>query len=172
MDGVRVKVRADEEREHWELLPATGVGPLRFGMSPAMAADALQVPAPRALVGGPYAQEDFANGVSVFYDAGKLACVALDAVAGPQIFLAGVPLTGRDHEDISQYLLEYAAEYGCCLLYTTDGSLSLTDLGLLLRSQQVGDACLSRPLIVIEEWLESTYYRDHLPLEGAPAARQ
>jgi hypothetical protein len=44
----------------------------------------------------------------------------------------------------------------------------LTDLGLLLRAQRIGEVPLSRPLFVIEEWLESEYYRDHLPLEGAP----
>ncbi|MFG2370175.1 hypothetical protein ACGFY9_01680 [Streptomyces sp. NPDC048504] len=157
---------ASEEREHWELLPEVGLGPLRLGMSPAEVADALQVPGPRERVGGPYAQEDFADGVKVFYDAGRLACVALDAVTGPQVSLVGTPLAGRDPEQAHQFLLDYAVEYGSCLLYTTDGSLSLTDLGLLLRSQQVGDVRLSRPLLVKEEWLESEYYRDRLPLEG------
>ncbi|MGW0770718.1 hypothetical protein [Streptomyces sp. NPDC002676] len=161
-------VRTGEEREHWELLPGVGVGPLRFAMSPAEVADALQVSGPRERVGGPYAQEDFPDGVSVFYDAAKLACVALDAATGPQVALADVPLTGRDPQQTQQWLLDYAAEHGNCLLYTLDGSLALTDLGLLLRSQQVGNAHLTRPLIVIEEWLESTYYRDHLPLEEAP----
>ncbi|MGW1106094.1 hypothetical protein [Streptomyces sp. NPDC002540] len=156
-------------RERWELLPEVGVGPMRFGMSPAEVADALQVSGPQGQVGGPYGQEDFADGVRVFYDAGKLACVALDAVTGPQVFLAGFALAGRNLEQVHQYLLDYAAEHGNCLLYTPDHSLSLTDLGLLLRSQQIGDVRLSRPLFVIEEWLESEYYRDRLPLEGTPA---
>ncbi|MFD7447113.1 hypothetical protein [Streptomyces sp. NPDC059909] len=158
----------DETRERWELLPEVGVGPLRFGMSSAEVADALQVSGPQEKVGGPYGQEDFADGVKVFYDAGKLACVALDAVTGPQVFLAGFALAGRDPEQAHQYLLDYAAEHGNCVLYTPDHSLSLTDLGLLVRSQQIGDVRLSRPLVVIEEWLESQYYREHLPLEGTP----
>ena len=157
-----------EEREHWELLPEVGLGPLRFGMSPAEVAGALQAFGPQERLGGPYAQEDFADGVKVFYDdAGTLACVALDAVTGPQVLLAGTPLAGRDPGQAHQFLLDYAAEYGGCLLYTTDDSLALTDLGLLVRSQQVGDVRLSRPLLVKEEWLESEYYRDRLPLEGA-----
>ncbi|MFI0960079.1 hypothetical protein ACH4S8_01490 [Streptomyces sp. NPDC021080] len=51
---------------------------------------------------------------------------------------------------------------------TPDASLSLTDLGILLREQRVGETLLTRPLFVKEEWLESEYYRDHLPLEGVP----
>ena len=102
-----------------------------------------------------------------FYDAGKLACVALDAVTGPQVFLSGFPLAGSDAEQGQQFLLDPAAEHGNCLLYTPDDSLSLTDIGVLLRSQQVGAVRLTRPLFVKEEWLESEYFRDPLPLEGA-----
>ncbi|MFF9216801.1 hypothetical protein [Streptomyces viridosporus] len=157
-----------EERERWELLPGAGLGPLRFGMGPAEVADALRVSEPRERVGGPYEQEDFADGVKVFYGAGEVACIALDAVTGPQVLLAGFALAGRDPEQAHQFLLDYAAEHGSCLLYTLDGSLALADLGLLLRSQEVGDVRLSRPVLVREEWLESEYYRDRLPLEGDP----
>ncbi|MEU5510391.1 hypothetical protein ACFTZ8_26185 [Streptomyces fungicidicus] len=156
----------DAERERWELWSGVGVGPLQFGMSSAEIAEALFVPGPQERVGGPYAQEDFQNGVKAFYDAGKLACVALDAVTGPQVFLSGFPLAGSDPEQGQQFLLNHAAEHGHCLLYTPDDSLSLTDLGVLLRSQQVGAARLTRPLFLKEEWLESEYCRDHLPLEG------
>jgi hypothetical protein len=165
-------VGVNRERERWELLPGAGTGPLRFGMSPAEVADALQVSEPQNRVGGPYGQEDFAAGVKVFYDAGKLACIALDAVTGPQVLLAGFALAGREPEQAQQFLLDYAAEHGSCLLYTLDGSLSLTDLGLLLRSQEVGGSRLSRPVLVTEEWLESEYYRDRLPLEDASARDQ
>ncbi|MGW7339946.1 hypothetical protein [Streptomyces sp. NPDC054808] len=157
----------DAERECWELWSGAGVGPLQFGMSPAEVAQALLVPEPQERAGGPYAQEDFPDGVKAFYDAGKLACVALDAVTGPQVFLSGFPLAGSDPEQGRQFLLDHAAEHGNCLLYTPDDSLSLTDIGVLLRSQQVGAARLTRPLFVKEEWLESEYFRDHLPLEGA-----
>ncbi len=92
--------------------------------------------------------------------------VALDAVAGPH-FLAAFPLTGSDPAQGHQFLLDHAAEHGNWVLYTPDESLSLTDLGLLLRSQRVGEVCLTPPLFVQEEWLESQYHRDHLPLEGA-----
>ncbi|MGW3714401.1 hypothetical protein ACWDN6_30140 [Streptomyces albogriseolus] len=154
------------ERECWELRSGAGVGPLQFGMSPTEVAQALLVPGPQERVGGPYVQEDFPDGVKAFYDAGTLACVALDAVTGPQVFLSGFPLAGSDPEQGQQFLLDHAAEHGNCLLYTPDDSLSLTDLGVLLRSQQVGATRLTRPLFVKEEWLESHYFRDHLPLEG------
>lgn len=157
----------DAERERWELRSGVGVGPLQFGMSPAEVARALSVSGPQVQVGGPYAQEDFQDGVKAFYDVGELACVALDAVTGPQVFLSGFPLAGSDPEQGQQFLLDHAAEHGNCLLYTSDGSLSLADLGVLLRSQQVGAARLTRPLFVKEEWLDSECSRDRLPLEGA-----
>jgi hypothetical protein len=157
---------ADGERERWELRSDVGVGPLRFGMSPVEVAEALLVSEPQARVGGPYGQEDFPDGVKAFYDAGKLACVALDAVIGPQVFLAGFPLAGSDPGQGQQFLLDHAAEHGNWILFTSDASLSLTDLGILLRVQRVGEAWLTRPLFVKEEWLDSEYYRDHLPLEG------
>ncbi|WP_254390856.1 hypothetical protein [Streptomyces sp. AC550_RSS872] len=138
-------------------------------MSPAEVADALQVSEPQELVGGPYGQEDFADGVKVFSDEGELACIALDAVTGPQVLLASFALAGRDPEQAHQFLLDYAAEHGSCLLYTPDDSLALTDLGVLLRTQEVGGVRMSRPVFVKEDWLESEYQRDHLPLEGIPA---
>ncbi|MFJ3660826.1 hypothetical protein ACIPPM_10190 [Streptomyces sp. NPDC090119] len=157
----------DVDRECWEIRPGAGVGPLHFGMSPAEVAEALLVSGPQERVGGPYEQEDFPDGVKAFYEAGRLACVALDAVTGPQAFLSGFPLAGSDPEEGHQFLLDHAGEHGNCLLYTPDDSLSLTDLGLLLRSQQVGEARLTRPLFVKEEWLDSQFFRDHLPLEDA-----
>jgi hypothetical protein len=159
---------ASVERERWELRAEGGVGPLRFGISPAEVAEALLVSEPEARVGGPYGQEDFPGGVKAFYDVGKLACVALDAVAGPQVFLADFPLAGSDPAQGHQFLLDHAAEHGNWVLYTPDASLSLTDLGILLREQRIGEALLTRPLFVKEEWLESEYYRDRLPLEGVP----
>lgn len=146
--------------------PGVGVGPLHFGMSPAEVAEALLVSGLQERVGGPYEQEDFPDGVKAFYEESSLACVALDAVTGPQVFLSGFPLAGSDPEQGHQFLLDHAAEHGNCVLYTPDDSVSLTDLGLLLRSQQVGEACLTRPLFVKEEWLDSQYFRDHLPLEA------
>ncbi|MEU3529745.1 hypothetical protein AB0E62_38920 [Streptomyces sp. NPDC038707] len=101
----------DGERERWELRPDGGVGPLRFGMSIAEVAEALLVSEPQARIGGPYGQQDFWDGAKVFYDVGELACVALDAVAGPQVFLAGFPLAGSDHVQGQQFLLDHAAEH-------------------------------------------------------------
>lgn len=157
---------ADEERERWEMQPDAGVGPLRFGMSPAEVAQALLVSRPQSRAGGDYDQENFPGGVKAFYDEGKLACVALDAVAGPQVFLAGFPLAGSPANRGQQFLADHAGEHGNCVLFTADGSLALVDLGILLRDQRVGDESLTRPLFVKQEWFESEHYRDHLPLEG------
>lgn len=157
---------ADDERARWEERFDVGVGPLRFGMSPAEVEAALGVSEPETRVGGPYKQEDFPDGVKAFYDQGKLACVALDTLIGPQVFLAGFPPAGSNSGQGQQFLLDHAAEHGNWILFTSDASLALTDLGIVLREQRVGEARLTRPLFVKEEWLESEYYRDHLPLEG------
>ncbi|MFI8535063.1 hypothetical protein ACIGMX_33070 [Streptomyces aquilus] len=82
---------------------------------------------------GPYSQEDFADGLKAFYDAGTSACVALDAVMGPQVLPAGFTLVGRDPEQAHQLLLDYAAEQGSCSAYTPDDSLTLTDLRIQRR---------------------------------------
>lgn len=122
---------------------------------------------PVARAGGPYGQQDYPNGVKAFYDVGRLACVALDAVVGPQAFLAGFPLAGSDPGRGQQFLLDHAGEHGNRVLFTSDGSLALTDVGILLRDQRVGGLRLTRPVFVKTARLESEYYRDHLPLEGA-----
>ncbi|GAA2752986.1 hypothetical protein GCM10010440_71150 [Kitasatospora cinereorecta] len=91
--------------------------------------------------------------------------VSLDAVAGPQVFLGRVALAGGHPGRGQEFLLDYAGKHGHCLLFTSDGSLALTDLGVLLRDQKVNGVRLTRPLFVKEAWFESEYYRDRLPLE-------
>ncbi|GAA1982176.1 hypothetical protein [Kitasatospora viridis] len=157
---------ATGKRQNWVLGPGIGVGPLLFGMSPAEVAKALQVPGPQSRGGGLYGQEDFPDGVKVFYNAGRLAGIALDAVTGPQVWLADFPLAGSNPGHTQQFLLDHAAEHGNCILFTPDASLAVIGLGILLRDQRVDEARLTRPLFVTDELLESEYYRGRLPLEG------
>ncbi|WP_247706124.1 hypothetical protein [Streptomyces liliiviolaceus] len=110
-------MNASVERERWELRAGVGVGPLRFGMSPEEVAEAMLVSEPAARVGGPYGQEDFPGGLKAFYDEGKLACVALDAVAGPQVFLADFPLAGSTPAQGHEFLLDHATEHGNWVLH-------------------------------------------------------
>jgi hypothetical protein len=133
-------------------------------MSPAEVAEALMVSEPLARVGGRYGQENFPDGVKAFYDAGELGCVALDAVIGPQVVMAGFPLAGSDWGQGQEFLLEHAGTHDHSVLFTADGSAA-SDVGVLLRWQRAGEAWLTRPLFLKAEWLESDYYRD-LPLEG------
>lgn len=58
---------------------------------------------------GPYGQEGCPNGVKAFYDAGALACVALDAVTAPQVFRAGSSLADSDPGRGRQFLLGHDA---------------------------------------------------------------
>ncbi len=159
-------VRAGEERERLESLPNVGVGPLRFGMSSAEVADALQVSGPQERAGGPYRREDFADGGWCFTTRANWRAWRWMRSPVLQVYLAGFAPAGRDPEQAHQYLLGYAAEHGNCLLYTPDDLRP--DLGLILRAQQIADVHLSRPLFVIEEWLDSEYYRERLPLERHP----
>ncbi|MFG3013557.1 hypothetical protein ACGFZB_24450 [Streptomyces cinerochromogenes] len=47
----------------------------------------------------------------VIYSEDKVICVALRAVAGPQVYLADVPLAGRKPEEAHQYLSDRTAEH-------------------------------------------------------------
>jgi hypothetical protein len=91
-------------------------------MNPVEVADALQAPGPRERVGGPYGQEDFADGVKVFYDEDGLACVALDAVMGPQVLLAGSPLAGGDPEQMQGFPSKAPASVLRCVRETAVGT--------------------------------------------------
>ncbi|MEV6107330.1 hypothetical protein AB0M28_21850 [Streptomyces sp. NPDC051940] len=75
-------------------------------------AEALLVCESELRVGGSYGREDFSGWVKAFYDAGRLACVALDAVIGPQVWLAGFPLAGSDPGEGRQFIFDDAAEHG------------------------------------------------------------
>ncbi|MEU3224716.1 hypothetical protein ABZ695_16350 [Streptomyces sp. NPDC006976] len=160
----------NEARESWDLMPGLGVGPLRFGMNQSDVAAVLGAKG-RRVADGPYGQEDFPDGVKVFYDDGRLACVAFDAISGPQILLSSFELAGRNSAEAQKFLFDFASEHELSVLYTSDGSLALTEMEVLLRSQWIHGAQVSRPLIVKEEWLDSDYYRDRLPLEGEPLPR-
>ena len=67
------------------------------------------------------------------------------AVIGPQVCLSGFPRAGSGPERGQQFLLNHATEHGNWVLHTPDDSLSLTNLGVLLRSQQVGATRLTGP---------------------------
>ncbi|MGW2657393.1 hypothetical protein ACWC1D_27500 [Streptomyces sp. NPDC001478] len=118
------------------------------------------------MVDGPYGQEDYPDGVKAFYDEDRLACVAFDAAVGPQIVLSGFELAGCGATEARQFLFKLASEYDLSVLYTADGSLALVEMEVLLRSQWVNGVQVSRPFVVKEEWFDSEYHRDRLPLEG------
>ncbi|MFD8869128.1 hypothetical protein ACFV1F_33205 [Streptomyces sp. NPDC059590] len=130
-------------------------------MSPAEVAAALNDP--RSQIDGfPPGQENFSDvGVSVYYASGKLACVAVDARVGPQIVLAGVALTGRVPSETEAWLCGYVEEHGLDLRYTHEATPGSAELGLLLRVQRAGDILLTRPLVLLSEWLENSW--DCLP---------
>lgn len=154
-------VKRDEARTRWVFTPPKSIGPLRLGMSPAEAAAALG-DSRSQIDGFSPGQENFSGvGVSVYYNFGKLVCVAVDARVGPQIVLSGFALTGRVPSEMEEWLLGYVEDRGLDLLYTHEGTPGSAELGLLLRGQRAGDILLTRPLVLLSEWSENSW--DCLP---------
>ncbi|MFF2147459.1 hypothetical protein [Kitasatospora sp. NPDC058190] len=101
-------VVAEEQRVRWTSEPLHGVGPLRFGMTPEEAEEALHgvlelVPwrsgKPHY---GPVLSREYNYphtrdwpAVTAYFSTGRLVAVAIDALRGPQVLLDEIPLVGR-----------------------------------------------------------------------------
>ena len=146
----------------WVLTPLESVGPLRFGMSMWEAAEAL----PEALVlrrfqAGPYFPEivGFQLGFHVgepavheYFDAsGRLFCVAVDAMHGPQVTLDGTELTGGSPAVLEQWLFDLP---DAVVSYGPRANPGINELGLVLRVQEVAEAVLTRPVLVGRDWAD------------------
>jgi hypothetical protein len=112
-------VKADEERQQWDFTPLAIVGPLRFGISHHQACQALDT-APIAISHDPVARTCpdawFRElGVTTYYADSKLVAVAVDALAGPQVTLAGRPLVGQVPSRFEDWLCDYAESQGLLL---------------------------------------------------------
>ncbi|MFQ3555805.1 hypothetical protein QZN11_03190 [Streptomyces gramineus] len=93
-------VKRDSERAQWVFVPQVSVGPLHFGMAPDDVSAALGSKASaRRLVQRSSGDCELVESqfteprVTVYYAMGQtLACVAVDALAGPQVMLDGTAL--------------------------------------------------------------------------------
>ncbi|MGY6025203.1 hypothetical protein [Streptomyces spinosirectus] len=156
-------VKPDSERSEWVFEPHVGVGPLRFGMAADEVSGALSSKAPlsrrvqRAAGAYQLVEEQYTKlGVTAYYGAGQtLACVAVNALRGPQVRLAGEPLVARVPSEAEEWLLVHTKAHGLDLICTHAGDPGSVDLGLILRAQRAGDIVLSRPLFLIGEWVEN-----------------
>ncbi|MFI7401578.1 hypothetical protein ACIBW9_14050 [Streptomyces sp. NPDC049541] len=155
----------DSERAQWVFVPQVGVGPLRFGMTPDDVSAALgsEAPARRLaqrssgsyeLIESPFTKPR----VTVYYAMGQtLACVAVDALAGPQVMLDGTALVARVPSEVEDWLCKHAEADEFDLIYTHAADPGSGDLGLIVRAQRAGDIVLTRPLFLIREWAENNW---------------
>ncbi|MFF3949719.1 hypothetical protein ACFYYN_33600 [Streptomyces sp. NPDC001902] len=158
-------VKSDSERAQWVFTPQIGVGPLRFGMTPDEVSTALGSDASaRRLVqssSGSYElveAQSTAVGVTAYYAMGQtLACVAVDALAGPQVTLDGTALVARVPSEAEDWLCNHTEAHELDLIYTHAADPGSGSLGLILRAQRAGDIALTRPLFLIREWAENTW---------------
>ena len=139
----------------WAFTPLVAVGPLRFGMTHDEVVTALG----NAVAGPVHTDKlwltlsdwktitdtDFVDvGVTVYYADGALYCVAVDASRGPRVSLDGMELVGRVPSELERDICDYAQRRGLRGGFSPDGTVCLPEIGLVPRTQRVGDALLSR----------------------------
>ncbi|MEU3571318.1 hypothetical protein AB0E96_23270 [Kitasatospora sp. NPDC036755] len=155
----------NRERIQWRLDPLVSVGPLRFGMLYDDAVESLDgLLEPSSYSTSHYGRvlsDDFflphtSNdpSLTVYYDAERLVCVAVNALRGPQVTLEALPLVGRVPSELEAEFAEYTAAHGNDLRYGQYGDPGSEALGTVLRAQRAGDVVLSRPVFVGPAWAE------------------
>ena len=149
----------DAERAQWTLVPFTSVGPLRFGMSLAevaaameaegFAGEELSMPRQGALVrrtgfrpkGGPA----YLRAVTAYArQSGELAALAVDALRGPQVTVDGMRLIGQVPSRLEARFCEYTEARGLEFRISVGGEPMSEELGLMVRAQRARDILLTR----------------------------
>ncbi|MEV4557063.1 hypothetical protein AB0K51_08695 [Kitasatospora sp. NPDC049285] len=95
-----------------------------------------------------------APAVTAYYDAGRLTCVAVNALRGPQVTLDGLRLVGRVPSELEDAFTAYTSAHGHDLRYSQHADPGSETLGVVLRAQRAGDVVLSRPVFVASTWAE------------------
>ncbi|MFE2603617.1 hypothetical protein ACFXDI_09745 [Streptomyces mirabilis] len=153
------RIARGEERAEWTFTPYIGVGPLHFGMTLEEITAALSE---RPTVSS-YTHEggdrrlNFADftawGIRALFRGGRLGCVAVDALTGPQVRLDAVPLTGCAPSHVEDWLVHRTTVPGS-LMYSPAADPVFADIGLAIRPQRAGDIVLTRPLFPLRNWLD------------------
>ncbi|GAB4050564.1 hypothetical protein [Catellatospora paridis] len=171
------EVPADAGRAQWTYTPGVGVGPLRFGMSHDEAAAVMDgfvgelALARRAIEQTWQAEFRLADrlrqdvAVTAWYAGSEgLFCVILDAQCGPQVNLDGIRLVGRVPSEWEADFLAYALSRGITPQYAPSGEPGADEFGLIMRTQRVGDAVLTRPALGVVRERANTLW-DSLPYD-------
>lgn len=144
-------------------MPLEGVGPLCFGMRISEVAAVLSgMTELRRFQADPCSETldvEFDMGrakpaVYAYFVGGRLFCVAVDAVHGPQVTLWGRELTACVPADLERFLLH---AHWCEVLdvsYGPRGNLGFNGLGLVVRVQKVASGVVTRPVMVGRTWAD------------------
>ena len=167
----RWTVLDETDRQQWNYVPFTNVGPLRFGATYEEVLAALSDAAVFRIdgeTGNPFDLLLGSGGVNTsavrlaefclpkarsiavtayFHETGGLYCVAVDARCGPQVVMDGVRLAGRVPSELREELINYSVSHDIKLADLPEGDPGLDDVGLFIRVQRAGDVLLTRPLL-------------------------
>ncbi|MFE0628872.1 hypothetical protein ACFW3D_18155 [Streptomyces sp. NPDC058864] len=148
----------------WELMPLEGVGPLCFGMGVTEVAAELPGmtelrrfqadPAFQEILGVEFGTRGVGPAVYAYFIDGRLFCVAMDAVHGPQVTLWGRELNACVPADLERFLLQ---AHWCGVLdvsYGPRGNPGVNGLGLVVRVQEVTRGTVTRPVMVGRTWAD------------------
>lgn len=151
-------------RLQWELMPLEGVGPLCFGMRINQVAAVLPGmtelrrfqadPSFREILGVEFGTGCAEPAVYAYFMDGRLFCVAIDAVYGPQVTLWGRELTACVPADLERFLLH---AHGCGVLdvsYGPRGNPEANGFGLVVRVQEIAGGVVTRPVMVGRTWAD------------------
>lgn len=151
-------------RLDWELMPLDGVGPLLFGMPiDEVAAVMLGMTELRRFQADPSFRENLGvefgtrraePAVYAYCVDGRLFCVAVDAVHGPQVTLRGRQLTTCVPADLERFLLHAHRCEALDVSYGPRGNPGVNGLGLVVRVQAVVGGVLTRPVMVGRTWAD------------------
>ncbi|WP_406477525.1 hypothetical protein [Streptomyces sp. NBC_01615] len=160
----------EADRLQWNYVPFENVGPLRYGMSHDAAATAMAAQGFAGTDGsmsrthGALAERadfrtngapSYATSVTGYYrKSGELACVAVDALLGPQVSVGEVQLIGRAPTTLADQFHDYTERLGMTRAFSVEGDAVSDELGVMVRAQRAGDILLTRAFFVgpFQDW--------------------
>ncbi|MEV4138878.1 hypothetical protein AB0J72_42780 [Dactylosporangium sp. NPDC049742] len=105
------------------------------------------------------------SAVTAYYDETiGLAAVAVNALFGPQVTLAGMRLVGRTPSQLEDEFVAHAQACGAQIRYSQSADPCSPQLGVVLRVQRAGDLVLSRPVLVAPGWTDRCWDTSECPI--------
>lgn len=152
----------DTERLQWDFTPLVSVGPLRFGMSHDEVVAALNSDVPSSVSDRWGVRQSwfhlptsYGRALTTYYaESGRLSCIAVDALHGPQVTMDDLRLVGRVPSVLADLFVDHMLSRGLpeAVRSSQYGDLGADEVGLVLRAQRAEDILLTRPVFVAREW--------------------